>query len=273
MSAPGTPNDPRKHRELKGAIRGQRALAAFADLFEPADQELNLVLFGLTRVDAWTGVVVRASIERHLAADTSNRIVVWEPQDAEVWRHVSSLIGAMPSRAQYCGDQPAPQLDPTVLLPATALSDEEDLDLVDRIVLINAARLAGVAQRERALLREAFGELAEDALLRGSPGTGSPLTCVARETDSNELTTAIWTPGQGLPDNPEPVERLREMLVSSREELGALGSLAEVAERRSVDASLTIAASTARARWRSGRWRYGEGPPVPGFAAGYTLHL
>lgn len=231
------------------------------------------MLFGLTRVDAWTGVVLRASIERHLAADTSNRIVVWEPQDAGVWRHMSSLIGAMPSRAQYCGDQLAPQLDPAVLLPATALRDEEDIELVDRVVLINAAKLAGVAQRDRALLREAFGELAEDALLRSTPGAELPMACVARETDSNELTAAIWTPGQGLADDPEPVEQLRAMLVSSRVELGALASLAEVADRRSVDASLTIATSTARARYRSGRWRYGEGPSMPGFAAGYTLHV
>jgi hypothetical protein len=273
MSTAGLPNDPRKHRELRGAIRGQRALATFADLLGPADQELNLVLYGLSRVDAWTGVLLRATIERHLATDTSNRIVVWEPRDPAMWRQVSSLIGAMPSRAQYCGDQPAPQLDPAVLVPATALRDEEDVDLIDRVVLVNAAKLAGVDQRARGLMREAFGELAEDALLHSPPGAMRTLACVARETDSSELTTALWAPAARLAEDPHPVERLREMLMSSREDLTALGSLAEAAGRRSVDASLTIAASTARARWRNDRWRYSEGPAMPGFAAGYTLHL
>lgn len=272
MSALDMPYDPRKHRELRGAIRGQRALSVFAEFMEPAEQELNLVLYGLSRVDAWTGVVLRASIEKHLATDTSNRIVVWEPSDAVVWRQVSSLIGAMPSRASYCGDQHAPRLDRGVLLPATVLRDEEDLDLIDRVVLINAARLARVGRRESALIREAFGELAEDALDQSSLSSALPMVCVAREADSSELTVASWTPASRLAEGPDPVERLREMIVSSRGELNALGSLAEIAGRRSVDASLTIAASTARARWRSGRWRYVEGPPMPGFAAGYTLH-
>ncbi len=266
-------NDPRKHRPLTGAIRGQRALSSFVQLIQPAEQELNLVLYGLTRVDAWTGVVLRASIERHLAADNSNRVIVWEPRDAAVWRQTSSLIGAMPSRAEYCRDQPVPALDPAVLLPAMALRDEEDIDLVDRVVLANAARLAGVPVRERALLREAFGELAEDAFSDVALPDGHPLACVARESDSKELTAALWTPTDRLQNDADPVEGLRDLIAASRDELGALGSLPELAARRSVDASLTIATSTARARWRSGRWRVQQGPPVPGFAAGYTLHL
>jgi anti-sigma regulatory factor (Ser/Thr protein kinase) len=264
-----------QHRELKGALRGARAVDALADLLDTTGRRLELVACGLTRADAYTGAVVGAAIESHLAANAENSAQVWEPRNDETWSLLYWLTKPLPARSQWCGDRAVPVRDQRVLLPATPIPDPEAARLYTSVWLKSVAPTAGISRRHAAWLIEAGAHFLDNSLVHATESRIDVITAACLEPQGNDMQIVTVDLGQTIAGQDDPEAALRDAVARSREGLGlhGLNSIVELGQRRGADVSVRLAAGTARARNRGGRWRYeSERVHVPGFVAGFDIH-
>jgi hypothetical protein len=259
---------------LVGELVGERALALLGPLTTPSIAGAHrrfLVVNMVTACDAYAGVVLRACIDLHLQRDSGNRAQIWEPKDLAVWRRLHDLLSPLPERCERVGDQEFPERDPDIVLPAFRIENPEQPRLLGHTIVRAHTRIGVDIQAARAAA-EAIAVFADNARMHAPDSSVGVLVACAREPDSRELQLVALDLGQSISGDSEPLQRLRELVAKSRREIGGLASLVERAEGRRLDATLHLASGTGRARWATGeRLRYEEGPPVPGFVAGFTL--
>jgi hypothetical protein len=267
---------PNEYDSLPDLLTGERVLAHLAALTTPrraGAYRRVLVVNGLTGCDSCTGLVLRACIDLHLEGDPGNRAQIWEPKDAAVWRRLHDLLSPLPDRCELVEDQLHPARDPEIIVPAFRIEDPEQAMLLGQTIARAHTRL-GVEIAAARAAAEAIVVFADNARVHGADSRiGVTVACVL-EPDTRELQLVALDLGQGVSADPEPVERLRELVARSRRDLGGLASLIMLAERRRLDVTLRLATGAARARWAtSERLRYEEGPAVPGFVASFTVRL
>jgi hypothetical protein len=267
---------PNANESLVGQLRGEHALAYLATLTTPrlaGAYRRVLVVNGLTACDAHTGLVLRVCIDLHLDGHPGNRAQIWEPKDESVWRRLHDLLSPLPDRCELVEDQSYPERDPEIVVPAFRIDDPEQAALLGQTIARAHTRL-GVDLAAARAAAEAIVVFVDNARLHAADSRIGVSVACTLEPDSRELQVVALDLGQGVSADPEPVERLREIVARSRRDLGGLASLILLAERRRLDVTLRLASGAARARWTTGeRLRYEEASPVPGFVASLTVRL
>jgi hypothetical protein len=267
---------PEPRDSLVGKLVGERALALLGPLTTPSLSGAHrrfLVVNGVTACDAYAGAVLRASIDLHLARDPGNLAQIWEPKDLAVWRRLHDLLLPLPERCELVGDQEYPERDPEIILPAFRIEDSEQAALLGHTVVRAHSSIGLEIQAARAAA-EAIAVFADNAHKHAPDSPLGVLLACALQPDTRELQVVALDLGQESSANPEPVQRLRDLVAQSRRDIGGLASLLDRAEGRRLAATLRLASGGARARWATGaRLRYEEATPVPGFVAGFTVRL
>ena len=264
----GAPDDAER-RSFAGALYGRRALEQLAAaIAPPAGAGLELDLTGVTRADTYTGVVMRTAIECHLRAGSGNRVAVWAPRQGAARAMVDTLLNPLPPRCDRSQDPPRESASPHVHVPSLLLEDARDVDMITQLVLRGlAARRALRVQDARALQRS-VAALGDNALVHGVGGPCPPVAALALEPMGHELQLVVTS--LGAETDPHG---LRAAVARTRERLGGLESIGAQADRKGLDLSLRLISGTARAHRRHGRWRYQDGPLVPGWTAVVEIHL
>ncbi len=158
-------------------------------------------------------------------------------------------------------------------MPAFRIEDPEQAMLLGQTIARAHTRL-GVEIAAARAAAEAIVVFADNARVHAADSRIGVTVACALEPEAGELQLVALDLGQAVRADPEPVERLREMVARSRRDLGGLASMIMLAERRGLDVTLRLASGAARARWAtSERLRYEEGPAVPGLVASFAVRL
>jgi len=274
MSAAETAPAWHEQRDLGRVLRRRQACGVLGRLLDPATQQLTLVGASLTRVDVYGALVVRAAGDMHLRADSSHVVSVVEPANDETWALLCDLLGrsALPSRCSWAGTRPIAARGSRVLVPVTAISDEEEIQMVVELGLRHATSALGYGERAAHALQEAAAVFLHNASVHAASSPISPLICASLEAQGNDLQVAVLDLGADRPAAGSGERALRAAVQSSPSAVGSLRSL--VAPRRGgLQVSVRLAWGTGRASIRSGgSWRYSDGGYFPGFVAGLEIH-
>lgn len=230
----------------------------------------------LHQPDAFTAVVVREAIDRHLAGDAGHSVVIVEPRLDNDFSLLADLLGALPHRAHWVGAQGSPRRERSVLLPAMRIPDRETADLVADW-LTNVAPALRMPASEARLAVAAARAFAENALHHAPTGAEPSLLSVCRAHEPNDLQVVMMSPGVPSAAGNLTDEYLRDLVARSRSHLGGLSSLFTLARRRRLDVSLRVAVANGRVYGRTGgvnRVRYEPYPALmPAFVASLEIHI
>lgn len=254
-----------------GDVRGANALQ-FIPRAGAVASEVMLLATAVTHVDAWTACAWRTVIEYH-GRVRCVRVVLTPPKDASVCRTIVGLLGQeLPKDLCYANDAdvPASRAPRTVILPATAIRSFDEADLISGILPQLGAAFPSRAMR---FVEAAFGELVDNAI---EWGRGSPVGAVVaafHERDAHELQLVVTDLGALFVPDEETHLELERLARDSVSNAGGWGSLAGMAERRGLEATLEIAAGSGRLSWRGGEWSAVQTQLVGGFTAGVSVGL
>lgn len=274
MSTADTARPRHEQRDLGRVLRRRQACGSLGRLLTPATRQLTLVGASLTRVDACGAVVVRAAVDVHLQANRRHVVTVVEPANDETWALLCDLLGqsALPSGCSWAGTRPLAARGSRVLVPVTAIVDEEQTQLVLDDGLRRATSALGYGDRAARALQEAAAVFLHNSSMHSVRSPISPLVCASLEPQGNDLQVAVLDLGAHRPAAGDVEHALRVAVRSSREAGGSLHSLAAV-RRGGLQVSVHLAWGTLRASVRSGgSWRYAEAGYLPGFMAGLEIH-
>ena len=267
---------PKENESLLNPLDGEGALAALGPLTTPrraGAYQRVLVVNSLTACDCYTGVVLRTCIDTHLAGHAGNRIQIWEPKDADVWSRIHDLLSPLPERCELAEDQPYPARNREVIVPAIRIDEPETASLLGHAITRAHAEL-GLHVRSARAAMEALVAFVDNARTHATESSIGVLVACAVLPQANELQLVALDLDATLAGDPDPEERLREAIATSRRNLGGFASLIMGAERRGLDATLRLATGAARARWRTEeRLLYSTASTIPGFAADFTVRL
>jgi hypothetical protein len=255
---------------MTGDLRGERALPHLLDPRRIAGDsgERLLVMNHVAAVDAYTGAVVRASIEAHLALGRGARVCVWPPVDPDVWATVHDLLRPLPQGCEFPDDAAHPVRARHVFLPAHRVDDLDYAAVLTRF-LRPAGSAAGLNPRETGQLATALPALVDNALRYAPTSPCGVIACGAVERESGDAQLVAVDLGAAVSGSPP--NTIRDCVTHSQKTFGGLHNVLRRAEKVGLDVTLTIASGTGRARWR-GRWQYREAQFVPGWSVGLSVH-
>jgi len=226
----------------------------------------------VTSVDAFSGAVVRASIEDHLASVPGGTVSIWQPSEEPVWETLHDLLGPLPEGCQFPQDTMSPVRDRRVFLPAQRVDDMETADLLARYVH-GVGSSAGLSAKEAGFLATALPALVENGLRYAMNSPCGVVVCGAVERESGDGQLVAVDLGDSISGAKDASAALRGCLELSRQNFGGLEHVRGLAVQRDLDVSILLASGTARGRWRrGGSWRYNEVAFAPGFCAGISVH-
>lgn len=267
---------PDVHDALPLGMRRELALAQLGPLTTPlraAPYRRVLVASRLADCDCYCGVVVRTCLERHFAMHRDNRAQLWEPKELDAWSRLHDFLMPLPGGCELAQDQPRPARNEDVVLPAMRIDDVEIAALLGHTVVRVGVALGLGVSAARAVA-QALVTFTDNARRHAADSPIGVLAACAVESRTDELHLVVLDLGTALVSADRPSGGLRNALARSRAGLGGMASLMALVERRGIDATLRIASSDARARWRSGgRVRYDQGEKVPGFVASFSVRL
>jgi len=267
-----TPFDEPERRHLGGLLRGNRAADTLAGLLAPAAPLLELDGSSLTQVDAYGGAVIRTTVEAHLARDQDNRVTLIEPIASECWTFVSDLLGGpMPARCSWAGTRSPAARGGDVLLPATAVSDPKDVELIlDYIGVVTPA--LGHGDRCGRLLQEAAAVFLDNVEQHAGEAPTGPVVCAAFDSGEKNLQLVcvnLYGPSVGVI---QTESHLAKTIAQAQAEFRALTTLTERI-RTDLVFTVRLAAGAGRARHRTGEdWKFTTAGIAPGFIAGIEVH-
>ncbi len=266
---------PEVHDSLRGGLRGERALAQLGPLTttrHAAPYRRVLATTFLADCDCYTGTILRACLDRHLAGHEENRAQIWEPKDPDVWSRLHGFLSPLPDGCDLVGDEDSPVRNEEVIFPAMQIEDAEIAALLGHTITRVRGRL-GIDDSAARAVAQALVVLVENGREHGADSSVGVVAACAVERPANDLHLVALDLSGALATAKNPAAQLREAVARSREQLGGLASLMALAERRGLDARLRLASGPGRVRWRGSRVRYEEGTPVPGFVASFSVRL
>jgi hypothetical protein len=277
MTEPGRPlrlKDDDDQRVLTRAWRGQRAISGLESVCASGGPRLVLDARPLERADAFTGAAVVEGIDRHLRRDRGHSVILREPLDPKALAMLHDLVGPLPRRARWAGESDTPLRDRDVLLPATRAADEQTVRLLGdwlQTVVAGPLRLPLSAARLLAMGAAHFGD---NALRHGSVGGGGAVLCACRDQQGNDLQLVAVSDTAPDAASVDGTEYLAGILARSTDQLGGLFSIAELAGRRGLDATVRVAAGRGRLYWRGGKPHVDVmTQAVPAYVASLEIHL
>jgi len=259
---------------LVGDIRETRALAHLIDPKLPKNDisERLLIMNEVTDVDAFSGAVIRASIEEHVASVSGGTVSIWPPTEEQVWETLHDLLGPLPGGCQFPEDAQSPVRDRRVFLPAQRVDDMETADLLGRYVRV-AGSSAGLSPTEAGYLATALPALIENGLKYAVNSPCGVVVCGAVERESGDGRLVTVDLGDSISGAKDAPAALKRCLEESRGSFGGLEHMRGLASQRALDVSILVASGIARARWRrDGSWRHNEVAFAPGFCVGLSVH-
>jgi hypothetical protein len=258
---------------LAGEIRGESGLQYLPAIGERVDDELLLHAKGMTGVDAWLGVAMRARIEYH-ARYFQRPVCIVAPDDRRTWRLLASLVGELPAQVSLArGDEWPPGRAQAALLPAQRL---EGLGLVDQLADFLPSYLArNYPRTEARFLAAAFKTLAENSHLHARDSPIGAIAAILYDGRDHALQLVVVDLGQSVARVASAEQALEEIQARSASGGGGLVELTRVARRRNLDLELTVAAGSGRLHWSAGtdRWSTETTWAVQGFAVGAIARL
>ena len=274
MSDDDDQHNAHERRVLPRVFNGQRARSALAALSHPAaTPQLVFDASGTTQVDAYAGAVLGLALRAHLARSDDNRVVVIEPATDAAWTLMHDLIGGpmLAGRCSWAQTRSTPPRGRDVILPASAIVDDEDIELIAVEALPRAAGALGFGARDARLLQEAAVALLDNAVGHGGTQLAAPVICAALDQQSNDLGLVVANLDDLAPDEGEAA--LRDAVARSRLSAGGIQSLVEP-ERGSLELSVRLAYGNGRAHYRTGRsWHFSSNNAhIPCFLAGVEIH-
>ena len=256
---------------ITGDQRGESALAHLPVLGNPVEEVL-IEARGLSHIDAFTAVTLRALVEYH-GRHGQQTVTFRPPEGATTWSVLSNLMGRDLPRHFCLARETSP---PASRARAAVLPTQrvETLDVADLI----ADGLPDVigdeyGRRNARFLAGAFGALAENALVHGSRSPTSALAAIGFDREANALQLVVNDLGKGLSLADDPEEAVIDLVERSGDTGGGIAGLARDAERKEIDLDLRIASSGGRLSWRGGVPKVSAAQAVPGFTAAAIVHL
>jgi hypothetical protein len=223
---------------LQADLRGKPALTLLPQPGEPGD-EIMLFAGGLKQADAWTGSAVRALVELHGRA-RSKRVVLGPPSDRKACNMLLSLIGAQAPEelpAHFCLANDAKvegvKVPSTVILPAQRITH---YTIADMFADVLPRRLESFPAAAARMVEKAVGAIAT----------------VAHEREAHVLQAVVTDLSAEITRAKDAAERLGAMAAESAEDEHGWWGLIDEAERRELEARLTVAAGTGRLEWQAG---------------------
>ncbi len=262
---------------LTGSVVGPHALRHVPDLRgvqSGGAEELLIEARGMTGADAFTAVAIRAVIERHLASDADATVCPWFPRDPACRRRLHYLLGALPERCALPDDYRVPRRDPRILIPALAVVDIDEAELIGRTIRAagSSSHLGNLrlAVAHAQFLAVSAVALLDNALTYASDSGCAPIISCAIEAESRDVQLVVYDLGERVATNAHSLARLRESLDRSRANFGGLTNVLDLARRHGFEASMVIRSGTAFARW-DGSWETREVAYSPGWGTGITV--
>jgi hypothetical protein len=212
-----------EYDSLSDALRGEIALANLATLTTPrriGAYRRVIVANRLKYCDTYTGVVLKACIEVHLASETGNRAQVWEPKDPGVWSRLHDLLSPLPLGCDLVEDQPYPPRNREILVPAMRVEDS-DIAAALGYGLTRAHTALGVGITDARAVAEAIVAFVENARVHAGDSRIGVLVACAVEPRTNELMLVALDLGGAIASAGDPAATLRVAVARSRENLGA----------------------------------------------------
>lgn len=251
---------------MAGDVRGRLAFGHLVDPKRAAGEDRDLLaIFAntITAADALTAAVLRASIEECLANGTK-KVDYMPPIDPKVDQTLENLLGPLPEICSSIRDgKPAPHRDRHAIIPATAIRDEEGLELTALAIKAIAGHLR-LSQREWEMAIAAAVAFGTNGLIHASHSTCGVVICAGIEPRSSAIVVAAADLGGGSGIN------LRDAIERSRTKLGGLAQLPLIAERKELHIALHLAVGTEEANLRN-RWQYEARSNVPGWCASMEI--
>jgi hypothetical protein len=231
----------------------QRGEAALTHLPVPGanGEELRIEAGGLSDVDVYTAVVIRALAEYY---GSRCRMVVslQPPRQAATWRLLAALLGrGLPEQFCLAPETEFPAMGSRAAILPTRLIDslDDNDEVADHVVDLIGNNYG---YRNADLMAAAFGVLGENALLHGVDSPVRPIAAIGHERESNVLQLVVTDLGRGLV-SADPYEHMIDLVERSEQTRGGLYGLNAEARRKEIDLELRIASSAARLSWRGER--------------------
>lgn len=261
---------------LAGDISGPHTARQLPDPRGPHEGDTLLVVAkGVTRLDAYSSVVIRGAIEQHLALNSEAEVCPWLPADPDTYARFNGLLAPFPSRCRFETDPDPLGRDPRILIPATSVEDLDRAHLAIRYLLeIAPSPHQGNLRVSRAqvnLVATAGIVFLDNALRYADDSDCAPFISCAIDSDTRDIQLAVLDLGCSVSHEPTALSQLRESLKRSRDDFGGLSGLADLSDRCEVPVSLELRTGTAYAKW-NGSWSSREVAFSPGWLAGITVH-
>jgi len=259
---------------LAGEVVGPGVLQQIPPPPSGEPEELCINATGVTKVDSYAAVAIQAAFQQHVAANPESTACLWAPADPECQRRLYSLLGNLPERCTLPDDFETPKRDPRSIIPAMAISNLEEAELIGRTIRVagSTSRLGNLRLSAGQAQVLAIGAVAllDNALKHPTENPCSPLISCSIEAKSRNVQVVVHDLGKGVANKKAPLSLLRQGLEQSKGQLGGISSTTELLQRRGDDAVLVIRAGTAQARW-SGSWETRDGGYSPGWGIGLTI--
>jgi len=177
-----------ERRGLGNLLRGSRAVSALAELLVPSAARVELDGSSLVAMDAYGAAVVRTAIEMHLARHPTHFVSLIEPQHSGCWALMSDLLGGpLPSRCSWAGSRSPATRGIYVLVPATPIADDEDVQLLVDHTIRQATGALRFGDRAGQLAQEAAAVFLDNARRHGADAPVPPVVCAALDPQANDL--------------------------------------------------------------------------------------
>jgi hypothetical protein len=220
--------------------------------------------------DTWTATAIKTAVELHCTV-LGNDFDFDPPVGANGRRtmeRLCDLLGPMPSRFRVMEGNLSPGNRRSALLPALPIRDPVDAD--------NAAdttwfRASAYGRPISGLVAAAVSALAENTFVHGAGSATGVVMTVGVVPASREIQIVSSDLG-AIAVPPEEAEvRLVKTLQASRSSHTSLAHLVEIAGKRSIPVSLTLASGPGRVRWDGSGMISETTFAIPGFTSALTL--
>jgi hypothetical protein len=247
--------DDAERRWITRAFRGSTALDGLSGLVAPSPPRLELVGTPLCLADAMTGIVIRHAVDRHHETDDPGRqVILREPKDERAHAFLVDLLGVLPRRTRWA-DGETTRRGEEVLLPTTSIADAAESKIYAEWLTTVAAAMRLPSRAAHLLTMSA--ELLTGFLLSHRPPSPPPsevapplstLACCYEAQGHNLQLVALGAPPSVALE--EPLDFLRSELTRSANDMEELWSIATVARRSEIDATLMVTVGNGQFRHR-----------------------
>jgi hypothetical protein len=258
---------------MSGDVRGRAALIHLVDpqrnTSGPRDGFVAAAA-GVTKADAVTAAVLRASLEEYVDSGASPAPEYWAPNNATADQALHNLLGALPRTCVVRRSGPAPSRDRLAISPAIVLGDVDDVELAT-LGIKAIASYVKLRQREMRLVSAAALALGVNGLQHSTASPCGVVLCAGIDSETSAVTVATVDMGAAAPTEKGRAGVLRAAIDTSRKLFGGLTHLPAFAANSGLSVSMYLGTGTEEAFW-SGRWRYDSRQYIPGWCSSLTIH-